>query len=97
MTKEEETRLHVFETRVRQLILAYDDLRKENNRLRSDIKNKEEENKRLSEEIEALRLSYIRLKTAKMMEIGDDDMKNARQRLSQLVSEIDKCIALLNL
>lgn len=97
MTKEEETRLHVFETRVRQLILAYDDLRKENNRLRSDIKNKEEENNRLSEEIEALRLSYVRLKTAKMMEIGDDDMKNARQRLSQLVSEIDKCIALLNL
>ncbi|HRF86261.1 MAG TPA: hypothetical protein PLN34_06855 [Alloprevotella sp.] len=97
MTKEEEATLHVFETRVRQLILAYDDLRKENNRLRCDIRNKEEENNRLSEEIDELRLSYVRLKTAKMMEISDDDMKNARQRLNQLMSEIDKCIALLNL
>lgn len=97
MTKEEEATLHVFETRVRQLILAYDDLRKENNRLRCEIRNKEEENNKLSEEFEELKLSYIRLKTAKMMDVSDDDMKNARQRLSHLVSEIDKCIALLNL
>ena len=31
-----------------------------------------------------------------MIDISSEDMKNAKSRLSKLVREVDKCIALLN-
>ena len=55
---------------------------------------------KLSEQLqrnEELNTAYTNLKTARMLQISDSDMKNAKARIAKLVREIDKCIALLNI
>lgn len=96
MTKEDTTLLHTFETRVRQLILRYGALEKENQELRGVLEQKEKDLARVQADADKLRKDYANLKLARMIELGDDDIKDARSRLSQLVREVDKCIALLN-
>lgn len=96
MTKEDEITLHELESRVRQLILQYQDLKAENIRLREAIAEKENAIKASANEINALKESYNLLQTAKMMEIGDEDIKTTKAKLDRLIREIDKCIALLN-
>ena len=39
---------------------------------------------------------YTDLKTARTLSLYDKDIKETKQKLSGLVREIDKCIALLN-
>ena len=39
---------------------------------------------------------YTDLKTARTLSLYDKDIKDTKQKLSGLVREIDKCIALLN-
>ena len=95
MTSEEQTTLQNLETRVRQLILKYKELEQKNRELRSLV----EENMALaaiSDENNTLRSEYANLKLAKMIEIGDDELKDAKTRLHKLIKEVDKCIALLN-
>lgn len=96
MTKEEEQILHRFETRVRQLILQHKELRLENSRLQAVLAEKERALTESKEDYERLEANYANLKLAKMLEINDTDMKNAKSRLAKLIREIDKCIALLN-
>lgn len=96
MTKEEEQILHRFETRVRQLILQHKELRLENSRLQAVLAEKERALAESKEDYERLEANYTNLKLAKMLEINDTDMKNAKSRLAKLIREIDKCIALLN-
>lgn len=96
MTKEEEIALQHFETRVRQLILQYQDAQQENARLHSLLDNLQQTVKLLRAENERLRDDYSKLKLAKMMSISDNDMKDAKLRISRLIREVDRCIALLN-
>lgn len=96
MTKEDEITLHELESRVRQLILQYQDLKTENIRLREAIAEKDNAIKTSANEINTLKESYNLLQTAKMMEIGDEDIKTTKAKLDRLIREIDKCIALLN-
>ena len=39
---------------------------------------------------------YANLKSARIISINDNELKDTRQRLMKLVREVDKCIALLN-
>lgn len=96
MTKEEETLLRTFETRVRQLMLQYGELERKNRELASLLDEKDQALRDALADADRLRQDYANLKLARMMEIGDDDVKNAKSRLSRLVREVDKCIALLN-
>lgn len=96
MTKEEERILRTFETRIRQLLLQHKAIIQENNDLYRELENKEEAIQTLQTENNRLRSEYANLKLAKMIEINDDDMKDAKSRLSKLVRDVDKCIALLN-
>ena len=41
-------------------------------------------------------VKYTNLKTARTISLYDKDIKEAKQRLTGLVREVDKCIALLN-
>ena len=96
MTKEEEILLRKFETRVRQMILQYKELEAENRELYELVDQKERDLEQAKAETETVRRDYANLKLAKMIEIGDNDLKNAKTRLSKLVRDVDKCIALLN-
>ncbi|MDM8145954.1 DUF5320 domain-containing protein [Bacteroides eggerthii] len=90
MTPEEEIILKRFETRTRQLILLYQDTRQENELLRKQVDT-------LNQELELIKKNYANLKIARMIDISDQDMKDAKGRLSKLIREIDKCIALLKI
>ncbi len=95
MTKEEADKLKVFETRVRQLILHCKDLQKRNTELENLLAAKNEELKLADEIQKESAENYSRLKMAKMMEIGNEDIVEAKARINKLVRQIDKCIALL--
>lgn len=96
MTKEEQNALQIFETRVRQLILQYKELEKEKSKLLLMIDEKAAKIEALTKENNVLRNDFAHLKLARMIEISNTDIKDAKSTLSRLIREIDKCIALLN-
>ena len=95
MTNEEKKKIRQFEARVRQLILQYKTLQDENIRLGSIIEDKDDEIKTLKAQLNTCQTNYETLKTAKMMTISDGDIKITKQRITGLVREVNKCIALL--
>lgn len=96
MTAEEEKLMRILEARITQLILDFKDLESKNAMLAEQLQNTEVALTELQVEQEELKAAYESLKIAKMIEISDTDMKNAKSRLSKLVREVNKCIALLN-
>lgn len=96
MTEEEEKLLDTFESRLTHLIFLHDELKRENNRLRQLLEQQKEENVKMLEENRKLKTDYINLKTATTISLNGSDVKETKLRLSKLVREIDKCIALLN-
>ena len=74
--------LTLFTTRVRQMILQYEELKKENEELYAMVGELEDEIKRLKESREQTSKDYESLKMAKMMEISDGDIESAKRRLS---------------
>lgn len=88
--------LTLFTTRVRQLILQYNELKEENKELYAMVDSREEEIRRLNASLEQARKDYESLKTAKMVEICDGDIESAKRRLAALIREVNKCITLLS-
>ena len=96
MTDEEKKRLSTFEARLRHLVFLHDELRRENAELKQLLKTKQEECEQVHAEYEALEDDYTNLKTAMTISLNGSDVKETKLRLSKLVREVDKCIALLN-
>ena len=95
MTAEEDALLRTLEARVTQVTLEYKAL-KDRYAALSRTMEKDTTIAALHSQIDRLQTNYANLKTAKMIDISSEDMKNAKSRLSKLVREVDKCIALLN-
>lgn len=85
----------LLETRVRQLILRNKELRQQNAQLWQQVTEDDAQIQALKEQNKQLRAQYADLKTARMLQLSDNDTRNARQRMTRLVREIDKCIAIL--
>lgn len=96
MTDEEKKLLSTFEARLRHLIYLHDELKRENNRLIQLLEGQKEENAKILEEVNQLKTNYTNLKTATTISLNGSDVKETKLRLSKLVREVDKCIALLN-
>jgi len=96
MTDVQQKLLTNFETRVRQLMLLCESLRNDKAQLEKVLSAKEVTLKEAKENILDLTTRYDNLKLAKMISYGETDVKGAQQRLSKLVREVDKCIALIN-
>ncbi|MCI5916542.1 MAG: hypothetical protein MRZ57_03650 [Bacteroidales bacterium] len=95
MTENDKT-LTLFSTRVRQLILQYEQTKKENEELYVMLENQESEIQRLKSILEQTKRDFESLKMAKMMEISDGDIDAAKKRISGLIKEVNKCITLLS-
>ncbi len=95
MTQGEQT-LATFQTRVRQMLLQFKELRKENADLYDMLAKNEEEMKRLKEKIAQQERDYQSLMMAKMIEITDGDLQGAKDRLAKLIRDVNKCIAILS-
>ncbi len=96
MTDEQQKILTNFETRVRQLMLLCETLRHEKEEIEKSLVISNEALRKSQEEIRNLKNDYDKLRLAKMVSFGKSDVKNARLKLSGIVREIDKCIALIN-
>lgn len=96
MTAQEEQALHLFETRVRQLILSYQKLAQDNQRLQQELVEKQQALDEALAQNQQLNMDYNNLKLGRMMTVNGEDLQSAKNRLSRLIREVDKCIALLN-
>ncbi len=98
MADKEEKLLAEFEAKVRRLVFFCDSLKMENKQLRTKVFNQGEEIKSLRLTMDELNAKYEDLKFAKSLvsdKSNDGDIENAKKRLSKLVRDVDKCIALL--
>jgi predicted RNase H-like nuclease (RuvC/YqgF family) len=91
-----EMTLTTFETRVRQMILRFQELKKENNALHVQLQKDEQEIVSLKSKLAQADNNYNSLKMAKMLEITDGDLEGAKARVSKMIREVNKCISLLS-
>ena len=88
--------LTTFETRVRQMILRFQELKKENEDLQALVAKNEQDIKDLQAKLAQTDNDYQALKTAKMIEITDGDLEQAKARLAKLIRDVNKSIAILS-
>ena len=85
-----------FETRVKQLILKFQELKKENQDLYAMVEKAEQDVKDLQAKLTQKDNDYNALKMAKMMTITDGDLETAKARVQKLIREVNKCITLVS-
>lgn len=91
-----EKTLTTFETRVRQMILRFQELKKENEALSAKVSENEQAIEDLKAKLSQADDDYTSLKMAKMLEITDGDLEGAKARVAKLIREVNKCIAIIN-
>ena len=85
-----------FEIRVRQMILQFQELKKENGRLQTLIGEQATEIEELKARVTQADNDYNSLKMARMLEITDGNLDEAKERLSRMIRQVNKCIAILS-
>ena len=85
-----------FETRVRQMILQFQELKKENGRLQAIVGEQAAEIEELKARITQADNDYNSLKMARMLEITDGNLDDAKEHLSRMIRQVNKCIAILS-
>ncbi len=93
---ESEKALATFQTRVREIILRFQELKKENEELYAMVDRNEQNIKQLQEKLTQQDRDYQSLKMAKMIEITDGDLQGAKDRIARLIRDVNKCIAILS-
>ena len=96
MTENDEKLLAEFEIRMRQLTYLCDTLKEENALLKQQLTQRSVTIESLTSEVEELKAKYDNLKFVKSFSSENkDDTLQAKKRLSKLVRDVDKCIAML--
>ena len=95
MSANEKT-INTFATRVRQMILKFEDIRHENAELYAMVDERDAKIKELEEKLTQAKHDYDSLKMAKMMTISDSDMEATQKRVAKLIRDVNKCITLLS-
>ncbi|MBE6271687.1 MAG: hypothetical protein E7101_12190 [Prevotella ruminicola] len=85
-----------FETRVRQMILHFKQLKKENQELLAQIEKGKQEIADLQAKLTQANNDYNSLKMAKMMQITDGDLESAKARVNKMIKTVNQCIAILS-
>ncbi|MCI1742113.1 MAG: hypothetical protein WCS17_00965 [Prevotella sp.] len=88
--------LNTFTTRVRQMILHFDNLRKEILNLQREIDQRDNRIKDLQIKLAQIQRDYENLKMAKMIEVSDSDLDGAKKKVATLLRDVNKCITLLS-
>ena len=78
------------------MIYIHDELKRENAKLKKLLDMEKLKNEKVQAQYDELEVSYTNLKTATAISLNGSDVKETKLRLSKLVREVDKCIALLN-
>ena len=91
-----EKNINTFATRVRQMILQFEELKKENAELYSMVDERDAKIKQLEDKLSQSEHDYNSLKMSKMMTISDTDMEATQKRIAKLIRDVNKCITLLS-
>ena len=91
-----EKTLNLFTTRVRQMILQFAEIKKENSELYAMVDERDAKIKTLEQKLEQADKNYQMLKMAKLLEVTDGDMETVQKRVSKLIRDVNKCITLLS-
>ena len=95
MSASEKT-INTFATRVRQMILKFEDIKHENAELYAMVDERDAKIKELQEKLTQAKHDYDSLKMAKMMTISDSDMETTQKRIAKLIRDVNKFITLLS-
>lgn len=96
MTEDQVKLLAVFDIRVRDLMSLCESQRHKIGELNGALNAKEADLQQAKEVINELNTKCDNLLTARVVSVTEGEARSARVRLSKLVREVDKCIALLN-
>ncbi|KAA6349939.1 hypothetical protein EZS27_002664 [termite gut metagenome] len=96
MTEDEKKLLSIFEARLRHLLFLHDELKNENVRLNQSLREEKEKYEKILADYKKLEANYTNTKIAATINQTVKDVRETKLRLSKLVREVDKCIALLN-
>ena len=91
-----EKMIKTFETRLRQLILRFQELKKEKADLYAMMEETEQRIKELEEQLAQMQKDYESLKMARMITIIDKDLDGAKERVARMIRDVNKCIAVLS-
>ena len=95
MTEEDKRLLGDFEARVRHLLYMNEEMKAKCEGLQKLLDDRNVELDKLKADHEDLKRAYFSRKAAIVASLDSGDMDQTRQKLSAMVREIDKCIALL--
>ena len=85
-----------FQTKVRALILQFQNLKKENEELYAMLEKNEGDIKQLRQQLLNKQQEFDAFKAAKLLEVSDGDIQSARERLAKLIRDVNKCITVLS-
>lgn len=77
-------------------MMAYQDERQKSADLQAQLEACQQQLAGAEQTIDGLKKDYDTLKTARMIEVSGDDVKESRAKIARLIREVDKCIALLD-
>ena len=92
MTGNDTTIMNEFEGKLHLLIHEYKQKVEHNRELSRQIEEKENTLKELQMRCVALEESYNNLKQAKIISLSDSGIEGAKEKITRLVREIDRCI-----
>ena len=96
MTEDNKKLLVLFEARFRELLALCDRQKLKIQELEASLENKNKELENAFEKNKELKAKCDNMLTAHVLSVQEGEFNNAKLRLSKLVREVDKCIALLN-
>ncbi|MBQ8948692.1 MAG: hypothetical protein IJ059_02760 [Prevotella sp.] len=85
-----------FEVRVRQMILQFQQLKQENQQLQQQMQEQSQTIEELKARLTQADNDYNSLKMARMLQISDGDLEGTKERLSKMIRQVNKCIAILS-
>ena len=88
--------MNLFTTRMRQMILQYKSILKENEELYAKVSAQEKEVDELKGQLAQAKRDYNSLMMAKMLEVTDGDIETAKKRVQKIIRDVNRCITLLS-
>ena len=85
-----------FQTRVRQMILQFQQLKQENMQLQQQMQEQSQTIEELKARVTQADNDYNSLKMARMLEITDGNLDEAKERLARMIRQVNRCIAILS-
>ena len=88
--------IHAFEIKLRKLISEYKSLQIQNAQLKADLDRKQTDLMLAHQEVLELRKNYDHLKIARNLGVSENEKTESKLKITKMVREIDKCLALLD-